>query len=154
MVHTWKQVVRWGILAFVLAPAAGAQTPAKNPDVQKLVDAYIQAWGKGDAKALAALFTQDAVRIGADGMVFSGRTAIEQAFVKGFETTLKGSTLSVTRGTETSLTPDIMIGSGTWSVSGGAPTPGTPTKGSFLNTLVRQGGRWLIASNAAVGAAQ
>ncbi len=34
--------------------------------------------------------------------------------------------------------------------AGGTPVAGAPTKGSYVNTLFRQGGRWAIASSAPI----
>lgn len=142
----------WTLVWLLAVAPVGAQQPAKDPDVQKLVAAFEEAWAKGDAKGLAALHTENAVRVASDGVLVTGRAAIEQAFSKGFGAALKGTKLTITRGTESPLSADIQVGSGTWQVTGGAPPEGTPTKGTYVNTLVRQGGRWLIASSAAIGA--
>src|SRR5438094_570918 len=44
------------------------------------IEAFTDAWNKGDAKAAAAFFTEDGVRVGAFGDVQHGRTEIEAAY--------------------------------------------------------------------------
>ena len=44
--------------------------------------AFAEAWDKGDAKALASYYTEDAVRVGAFGDVQHGRAEIEAAYNK------------------------------------------------------------------------
>lgn len=86
-----------------------------------------------------------------DGRLSAGRAAIEKSFAEAFAGIYKGTKLAIKAGQERNVTPDVVIGSGTWEVSGGAPPAGVPTSGTYLNTLQRQGGRWLIGSSAAVG---
>jgi len=40
------------------------------------------------------------------------------------------------------------VGHGSYEITGGTPPAGTPTRGTYMNTMVRQGGRWLIAASA------
>ena len=47
-----------------LTGAAGAQTQATpDEEFKKIADAFSQAWATGDAKAIAALHTKDAIRL-------------------------------------------------------------------------------------------
>lgn len=112
-----------------------------DPDAQKLAYAYQAAFDKGDVKALAALYTADATRLGPDGQLLTGRAAIEQAYVEGFAGPLKGATLSLQLGRSQVVTPDVKVMEGRFSTAGGSPV-----KGRFVNTIVRQAGRWLLAS--------
>jgi uncharacterized protein (TIGR02246 family) len=129
-----------------------AQQPAKDAEMQKLVDDFTQAWAKGDAKALAALHTADAIRADSTGQVTVGRANIEAVFAAGFAGPLKGTKLVIRLGQESAINPNTRVGSGTWEVTGAPAVPGTPTKGTYVNTLVRQGGRWILASSAVIGA--
>ena len=45
---------------------------------------------------------------------------------------------------------DAYVSEGTFLIAGGMPAPGAPTRGRFLQTLVRAGGRWLIAGDGAI----
>jgi len=136
----------------VVAAFARAQPAPPNPEVQKLADAFVAAWNKADAKALAALHAENAIRASPQGDMIVGRAAIEQGFTAAFAAELKGSTLSVTSVNERAIGADVIVASGTWQMKGGTPPPGTATQGTYLNTMIRQGGHWVIASSAPIGA--
>ena len=128
-------------LALTIIPAiAGAQKP--DPDGQKVADQYTAAFNKGDAKGVAALYTAEAVRLAPDGQMYTGRAAIEKAYTTAFAGSAKGAKLTITVGSSHVVTPDVKIMEGTFSTTGGT----TPGGGRYVNTLVRQGGAWLLAS--------
>lgn len=135
------------ISLLVFAVQAKAQ-PSKNPELQKVADAFVAAWNKADAKALAALHAEDAIRANPQGQMTVGRAAIEKAFAGAFTGELKDTKLVVIPGDERTISTDVAVSSGTWEITGGTPTAGAATKGTYVNTLVRQGGRWLIVSSA------
>ena len=141
-----------GIIAVAGAVAAAAGVSAQgspDADFQKIADAFSAAWGKGDAKGIAALHTKDAVRLGGTGEpAAKGTAAIEAAMAAAHSGPYKGTTLTIKSNGFTRVTPDVYVGEGTYQVSGGAIPPGTPTSGQYMNTMVRQGGRWLIAASA------
>ena len=143
-----------GILGIVMIAAlAGHSTLAAqgNPeaDFQKIADAFSAAWAKGDAKGIAALHTKDAVRLSGTGdPAAKGMAAIEAAMAAAHAGPYKGTTLTIKSNGFTRVTPDVYVGEGTYQVSGGSIPPGTPTSGQYMNTMVRQGGRWLIAASA------
>ena len=110
-----------------------AQKP--DADAAKLADQYIAAFNKGDAKALTALYTADATRLGPDGQLLTGRAAIEKGYMDGFAGPLKGSTLTLQQGRTQAVTPDVKIMEGRFTVSAAAQL-----KGRYVNTIVRQGG--------------
>jgi uncharacterized protein (TIGR02246 family) len=117
-----------------------------DAEFRKLADQYAEAWAKGDAKAIANLHTPDAVQITGDGRLAVGRNAIELAATQGLSGPSKASTLIITQGQSKAVSADVYIGEGTYEVTGGT----VPSKGRYLLTFVRQGGRWLIASSAAI----
>ena len=123
--------------------ALGQQADA---EMQKLTDQYVAAFNKGDVKALGALHTTDAIRVTQTGELLVGRAAIEQDFTTGLAGPLKGAKLAVTPGKVQSLNPDVRLTEGTYEVSGS----GTALKGRYLNTVVRQGGQWRLASIATI----
>ena len=122
-----------------LSVAVGAQKP--DPAAQKLADQYTAAFNKGDSKAIAALYTADATRVGPDGQLIVGRAAVEKIYVDGFAGALKGSTLTLQPGRSQPVTPDVQIMEGRFATTGVAGV-----KGRYVNTIVRQGGTWLLAS--------
>jgi uncharacterized protein (TIGR02246 family) len=58
----------------LLAATAAAQD---KPTIQKLNDAFVAAFNKGDSQALAAFYTEDAHVLPAGGEMVQGRQAIQ-----------------------------------------------------------------------------
>jgi uncharacterized protein (TIGR02246 family) len=141
-----------GMLGVALMMSSGSSLRAQagvDAEFKKLVDDFVAAWNKGDAKAVAALHTTDAIRLNVDGTVVVSRAEIEKGMATAFAGPMKGSKLMVTEGKRSQVVADVYVGEGTYEVTGGAPPPpGTTNKGRYLNTVVRQGGRLLIASSA------
>jgi uncharacterized protein (TIGR02246 family) len=131
-----------------LAQAARAQEPT-DAELKRLADAYTAAWNKGDAKALAALHTTEGMRVAIDGKVAIGRQAIEQSLTELMAGPYRGTKLGIVQGQTTRVSQDVYVNEGRFSVAGGAPPAGAPTRGHYVNTLVRQSGRWLIGVNVA-----
>ena len=126
-----------------LASALGQQADA---EMQRVTDQYVAAFNSGDVKALGALHTTDAIRVTQTAQLLVGRAAIEQDFTTGLAGPLKGAKLAVTPGRVQSLNPDARVTEGTYEVTGS----GTSLKGRYLNTVVRQGGQWRLASVATI----
>ena len=134
---------RTWIAALALMAMSGIVTAQKpDPDAQKLADQYTAAFNKGDAKGIASLYTQDATRVGPDGQMLKGRAAVEKSYADGFAGALKGAKLTITADGSQVVTPDVKIMDGTFSSTGGT----NPVKGRYVNTIVRQGGTWLLAT--------
>jgi len=147
------QVSAYWVLAIAIVAAGSASLlrAQATPDAEfkKLADAFMQGWAKGDAKAIAAVHTPDAIRAGGTNTpVTVGTAAIEAAMGAGLAGPYKGTTLVITAEASKQVAPDTYIGYGTYQITGGTPPPGTPVKGQYMNTMVRQKGRWLIAASA------
>jgi uncharacterized protein (TIGR02246 family) len=127
------------LVLVTLTAVVGAQKP--DADAAKLAVQYIAAFNKGDAKALTALYTADATRLGPDGQLLTGRAAVEKSYADSFAGPLKGSTLALQQGRTQAITPDVKIMEGRFTVAAAAPLTGR-----YVNTIVRQGGSWLLAS--------
>jgi uncharacterized protein (TIGR02246 family) len=149
--------------------STSAMQPATtDPALQKLADDYTSAWAKGDAAGIAALYTPDALYIDLQNKVMKGQSEIAAGFKMLFDGMLKGTTITIQPGEMRQVAADVMVGEGTWTIAGGATTPAAtattstaaavkpsgagsgPTSGRYLNTLVRQQGRWTIAATAVV----
>jgi uncharacterized protein (TIGR02246 family) len=143
-------------------PAPGATQPGSPPpELQKLVDTYAAAWAKGDASAIAALYASNAIYIDSGTVVMRGRSEIEAAFKKRFAGELKGTKLTISPGQNQQLTPDVRIDEGAWQISGPMPpaeaattqpraTGAAANAGRYLNTYMRDQGKWVIASTASI----
>src|SRR5262245_63992469 len=77
-----------GVIGLTLLITGSAQPqPAKNAEedvLRKRAEAFVEAFNKGNAKALAAFFTADADLVDQEGHHIEGRKAIEQTYQKFF----------------------------------------------------------------------
>jgi uncharacterized protein (TIGR02246 family) len=137
------------VLATGLTPAT-AQT--KDPALDKLVADWSAAFGRGDAKALGSLYTDNAIRVSPDGGTVLGRAAIEKEFAGHFAGPWKGATIKILVGSVQPLGPDAAAAEGTYEVTPKGPDGKAlpPVKGRYLNTMVKKNGAWMLSSNAAV----
>jgi uncharacterized protein (TIGR02246 family) len=126
--------------------AASALKDAKRADdeaaIRKATADFIQAFEKGDAKAVAAAWTEEGEYIGDDGTTIRGRAAIEAAYAKAFA---KSKKLKVEIIVESIRFPskDTAIEEGyAKSYKGDSEHP-TAARYSVLH--VREGGHWLMA---------
>ncbi len=127
--------------AFLTITVALAAQSA-DPAIAKLIDQYQAGYNKNDGKALAAMYTADALRVSPTGQVITGRAAIEKDYLANFAGPFKGTKLTLRPGRTQVLKPDVALIEGTYEVTGGA----APVKGRYVNTLVRDGGQWHLAS--------
>jgi len=142
--------VGFGLGAIVIALGVSARLSARLQDptdgeLRRLNDAYAQAWAKADAKALTALYTSEAVRLGPEGKVSVGRAAIEQALNESLRGPYRTTKIGLTSGQTTRAAQDAYVSEGNYVIAGGMPPAGAPTRGKYIHTLVRSNGRWQIA---------
>ena len=100
-VTTWTlAIVRaWFVAAIVAtfsspglqaqAPPVGASGPRLNSEIVNAVEMYRRAAFAGDARAVAALYTEDGVELPACEPLVRGRAAIEQRYRKFFDGPVK-----------------------------------------------------------------
>ncbi|MER3450279.1 MAG: hypothetical protein C4315_11110 [Chloroflexota bacterium] len=102
---------------------------------------FLEAWNRGDARAAASFFTEDAVRVGAFGDIQRGRDEIEAAYDRLLHQTMPGSTANMERGSIRMLTPDLAVWQGGLEI---IPMGRTPMRGHVVQVMQRLGERWLI----------
>ncbi len=96
-------------------------------------DAYIAGWVDGDAAALAALFTDDGIRMPPNEEANRGRAAIEAVFAQTFEVT-SARTLELET-IDYGASGDLVYSIGTYVV-------GWEVEGEVVSEL----GKWLVVS--------
>src|SRR4051794_34461291 len=128
-----SSMMRRTLMSAVFLVLCAVPTPAqsaKNPELQKVGDAFVAAWNKADPKALAALHAENCMVSSDTGQVIVGREAVEQDLARAFAAEMKGTKLTVTPGNERAINPDLAVTSGTWEITGPTPPPpGAATKG-------------------------
>jgi uncharacterized protein (TIGR02246 family) len=124
-------------------------SPAETSRPQALVEGFIRAWNARDAKALGALFAEDADYVTAKGNWMKGRTWIEGQLERALAGRLKGTMMVETNTTVRLVRPDIAVMHFEWEVSGETAPDGKPliTRHGIMQIIaVAQGGAWKILS--------
>lgn len=127
------------------AKADGAKDTKRSADeaaIRKETAEFIKAVEKGDAKAVAAAWTEDGEYIGEDGTTIRGRAGIEAAYAQAFAKK-KRIKMDITIESIRFPSKDTAIEEGyAKSYRGDADHP-SASRYSVLH--VREGGRWLMA---------
>jgi uncharacterized protein (TIGR02246 family) len=125
------------------ARAISAETAAEENSLTNNAKAFIDAFEKGDAKAVAAFWAEDGDYVDVDGRHLQGRSAIENAF-KDFFAENKGLKLRIDINSVRFLTPDTAIEDGTTSVI--PPDNTLPSQARYSNVHVKKDGQWVLQS--------
>jgi len=132
-------LVVWG-----LAPAAGAEAVRQAADeavIRKAVESYVASFNKGDAKALAALWSSAAVYtnpLSEEQVV--GREAIEKEFA-GIFANAKGARLEAKTDTIQFISPSVAVEYGTAKVT--LPDQ-APEETEYTAVYVKHETQWLL----------
>lgn len=127
-------------------PASQPVTAKRSADeeaIRQMDDAFLKAYGLGDAKLVAAHFTADAEYVDELGNVFQGRAAIEDSMIEFFAEN-PGCKLEMNVDSIRFISPGIAIEDGTTTIT---RTEGEPTVESLYTAVhVKTDGKWLVAS--------
>jgi uncharacterized protein (TIGR02246 family) len=121
--------------------ARNASNQADEKAIRDVLAAFARSYNAGDAKALAALFDQDAQVELEDGTILEGRDAIERQFAAILGEGPRG-TIELTTDSLTFLGTDAALEEGTSTVKyaeGGE----TPEIGRYTVLYVKRDGKWL-----------
>lgn len=143
----WRWSV-WSLASFLVLPLS-AQAEEKNADqmavetaIRATADLFAKAFNAGNAKAVAALWTEQGTLTDERGQILKGRQAIEDqyaAFFKAYPT----ATITVTVLSMEFPTPTTAVEDGVSQVS--IQGVALPTMGRYTALHVRQGDAWLMA---------
>lgn len=127
-------------------PAPAAQLPESPADLAAIhaaSDAFVDAFNKGDAKAVAALWTEDGDYIDESGNAFAGRDAIEKVYADFFADNpdarirIAIDSVRLVRGNEAIEDGRTMLD---------PPLSGSPAIGKYTATHVKVDGKWLMST--------
>jgi len=121
---------------FHLVSAEDVPSPDAMKAAREQTAAYVAAFNKGDAKALAAMYAEDAQYDTEDGALIAGRPAVQKGLAKFF-TQNKDAKLDVRIDSARFLTPDVLIEKGI-STIGDEST-------RYVCNYVKKDGKWLIS---------
>jgi uncharacterized protein (TIGR02246 family) len=125
------------------SPARAADPDPQEAAITRTAEAFVEAFQKGDAKAVASFWTPDGDYVDPSGRVLNGRPAIEKDFANLF-TENKGLKLCIEVASLKFPTPDTAVEDGITAVL--APDGTAPSRARYSNFLVKRDGQWLLAS--------
>jgi uncharacterized protein (TIGR02246 family) len=128
------------------APSAQKQAGGAEAAIKAVADAYVKASLANDAKAIAALYTEDAVEMPPNEPMIKGRAAIQQHYEKLFASDMKVTAFSLTH-IESYGMEDHGYDVGTYQQSMTSKDPSMPPSdsGKYTVILKRSGGDWKVA---------
>jgi uncharacterized protein (TIGR02246 family) len=132
--------------------SAGARgDPNERVQIESSARAFADAFNKGDAKAVAAMWTENGEFRVPDGQTFVGRAAIEEAYAKFFKANA-GAKIEVVVKSVRFPAKDLAVEEGllrSWRGSKDLPSSTT-----YVAVQVRENGQWKIALSSEAGAGQ
>ncbi len=135
-------------VASSIAFPAAAQDQAIETAMDAVVKAIVDGFNAGDAAALTSAYAEDG-DIGAPiGMIWKGRTGIQEAWTATLSA-YKGSTMQISRTGLHVVSPEVVVVDGRWEMSGGTIAEGHPTTGFITLIVAKQGDAWRVVSSRA-----
>lgn len=122
------------------APAAAAAVSPELAAARETAAAYVAAYNKADAAAVAALFAEDAEWISNEGVQTSGRAAIE-GLLKSVFADSKGRTIALEIEAARKITGDVFSVRGEATVT---DPDGSSAVNEFTAVHVKRDGKWAI----------
>jgi uncharacterized protein (TIGR02246 family) len=120
--------------------------PPVSPDqtaVRGLFQRLLDAWGRGDGSAYAALFTEEADYIAFDGSRTVGRQAIAESHQRLFDTWLKGTRLTGRIAAVRLLCPHVALVHATGGTIFAGEAAPRPSRDSIQTLVaVKRDGEW------------
>ena len=125
------------------APPAQFKPAAAESEIRATAVAFVQAFNRGDARAVAALWTADGSAADDSGTIYKGRPAIEAQYAQLFKQH-PGARMEVAVQSIEFPTPTTAIEDGIAQVE--SKYAGPPQASRYTVVHVKQDGKWLMAS--------
>jgi uncharacterized protein (TIGR02246 family) len=132
------------LLVFAVPAWAGQDEDRAKEEaaILKKAEAFVEAFHKADAAALAGHFAKDGDYTDQRGRHIKGREAIEKVFKHLFAEN-KGLKLRIDVSSIRFLTPEVAVEDGTTEVQ---PPHGPPSRARYTIVHVKKDGEWLLGS--------
>ena len=124
-------------------PQTATAKPSAEAAIRAMAKQFVEAFNRGDADALAAMFTAAASVADDEGQFLRGQTAIRDEYARLFKT-YPGAKIVVAVKSVEFPTPEMAIEDGMSQVS--AEHAGPPVASRYTAVHVLTGGKWLMAS--------
>src|SRR5262245_8160989 len=138
---THRQFLLAALLLWLAVPVWGQRGESDSKDkaaVAKNAEAFVKAFGKGDAKALAGFWTPDGDFTDQEGKHLKGREAIEKAFAALFAEN-KGLKLHIHSHSLRFVTASVAIEDGVTAV---ISPDAAPSRARYTIVHVKKDGQW------------
>jgi uncharacterized protein (TIGR02246 family) len=129
----------------------GAPNGADRAAIMKSARSFADAFNKGDAKAIAALWTENGESREAGGKTYLGRAAIEKAYADNFKSN-RGAKIEVLVKSIRFPAKDLAVEEGLLRLSRGPKD--LPATTSYVAVHIREAGQWKIALSSEGGGGQ
>ena len=120
-------------------------TPQDEQAIRTMVNQFVAAWNRNDAKALAGYFTTDSDLINPTGRVARGGSEVEKLFREEQTGPFKATRFSLPLTHLRFLKPDIAVTDHEFEIDG-VQGPVSTLRGLVTMVLRKDAGRWLITS--------
>ena len=127
------------LTAFAIAEESADNSPEKTA-IMAADRAYEAAYAKGDVKALADFFSDDAQYTSDDGQTFNGRAEIENSIQGAFKGN-KGAKLAINLDSVRVLSPEVVLEKGSTTVTA---KNGDVSGAQYAAIYVKKDGKWKI----------
>jgi uncharacterized protein (TIGR02246 family) len=149
----------WGILLFLFATGANAQSKADEEAVRKLPQAFCEAWAKHDGHELARIMAEDVDFVTVATTYLHGRADFEKFHTRLLSGRFKEANLTTLQTTARFLRPDIAVVHWSWKIEGDRNMDGSarqqPRYGMMTMVAEKRDGSWLVVvaqnTNAVLG---
>ena len=141
------------VAVLVVMMAHPASVPAADrardeSEIRQLQTRQQDAWNRHDAKAYAALFTDDGDVVNVVGWWWHGRGEIERQLTAAYTVVFRESRLAITDVQVRFLARDIAIAHVRWTMEGARTPPSIPEPRQGIQTqvLLKRGDEWRISA--------
>jgi uncharacterized protein (TIGR02246 family) len=147
---TWNLLLSGLMIAFAGLPltlSGQAQVETDQQAIAAVMDRFMDAWNRHDAKAFAAVFAEDADFTNWRGEGASGRSKIEEFHAPMFATIFKNSHQSYTAIKTRLIRPDVAAVDVHWEMTGAMDAQGNPRpdrRGLLNFAMAKNAGQWQI----------
>ena len=146
-----RRLLTGGMLVVMMghdASALGADRARDESEIRQLQARQQDAWNRHDAKAYAALFSEDGDVVNVVGWWWKGRREIERQLTAAYAVAFRESRLTIADVEVRFLARDVAVAHVRWTMEGARTPPSIPEprQGIQMQVLHKRGGTWQIAA--------